>query len=235
MSSFEPDRRFARPSFEPSPHLAGLATAPFAGLEGDGSEAARSLADEAADATPCTAAEHAELERAAFERGVASAARDTARVERACEAFEAAALAMANASTRMLHANREQMLALAAEIARSWIGEELAVDASRIAGPLERALALCPGASVARIRLHPDIFDALGEDFAARRARWSEQLAVELEPDARLEPAGFRIEAEPHAVGSGLDTFVERLRSALAEAFEAPPPAQTPASESAAC
>jgi len=223
MSSFRPDPPYVDRSFRPAPGTAARATGFAAAGDATRAEPRRPRAPVPA----CTPDQHAALERAAFEKGAASAAADVARCEAACAAFEAAASAMERASVRLLHESREAMLALAAEIARRWIGEELRLDPARLAGPLDRALAHCEGASAARILLHPESLAALEETLPERVAAWSGRLAVELAGDASLEPHGFRIETAAQSVDAGLDTLAPRLREALAAAFEAGPAAGT--------
>lgn len=224
MSSFKPDPAYSDLAFRPArPGAMGLAT--FLGEPGD-----RSLAQAAKGRTAaCTPDQHAELERLAFEKGLASAQADQARCERACAVLEEAAAAMSRASLRLLHENRGAMLGLAAEVARAWIGAELRLDPTRFAGPLEAALTLCAGSPAARIHLHPDALDALDQTLPEWTARWSEILAVEITADADLPPAGFRIETATQSIDAGFDSLAARLREALAGAFEASPP------EAAAC
>ena len=162
-------------------------------------------------------------------KGLESAEVDWARCEKACGVFEAAAASLSRASVRRLHENREAMLELASEIARHWLGEELRLDPTRFAGPLDRALALCAGAPRARIHLHPEVIAALETSLPEWLARWSETLEVELAGDSALAPGAFRIETETQSVDAGYETLGSRLRHALSAALQAPPP------EAAAC
>lgn len=162
-------------------------------------------------------------------KGQESAEADWARCEQACLVFEAAAASLSRTAVRRLHENREAMLDLAGEIARHWLGEELRLDPTRFAAPLDRALALCAGAPQARIRLHPDVIAALETSLPEWLARWSETLEVELAGDSTLAPGAFRIETETQSVDAGFETLGSRLREALSAAIQAPP------SEAAAC
>lgn len=220
MSSFRPDPALLPAVFRPSASGArghdGFR--PEAGLAG------RSLESLASALPSCTAEVHAALEQAAFLKGQQSAEVDWARCEKACRVFEAAAASLSRASVSRLHVNRDAMLELAAEIARHWLGEELRLDPTRFAGPLDRALALCAGAPRARIRLHPEVIGALESSLPDWLARWSETLEVELSGDADLAPGAFRIETETQTVDAGFDTLASRLREALTAALEAPQP-----------
>ena len=225
MSSFKPDPAYSDLAFRPArPGAMGLGS--FLSEAGD-----RLLAESSskAKASACTSDQHAELERLAFEKGLASAQADQARCERACGVLEQAAAAMGRVSLRLLHENRAAMLELAAEVARAWIGAELRLDPARFAGPLESALALCAGSSSARLHLHPEVLAALDQSLPEWTARWSDKLAVEVAADADLSPAEFRIETATQSIDAGLDSLAPRLREALAAAFETSPP------EAAAC
>jgi len=225
MSSFRPDPPLRDLAFRPTASSAGRSAA----FE-HAAEAAARPPRRAVEAKPaCTPEQHAALERAAFEKGLESAQADAARCEAACAVLEEASAAMSRASVGLLHASREAMLELAAEIARRWIGEELRLDPSRFAGPLERALADCEGAVAARLHLHPDVLAALDTSLPGFTERWSERLELELRADANLAASGFRIETDTLAVEAGLETLAPRLREALAAAFEAAP------GEAAAC
>ncbi len=224
MSSFRPDPVRATAAFRPSaPGAKG--TGDFRSTSGAGE---RPLAESWSNASACTPDQHAALEQAAFEKGEQSAQIDRARCEQACAVFEEAAAALSRASVRRLHENREAMLELAAEIARHWLGEELRLDPTRFAGPLERALAVCGDAPWARIHLHPDVIAALETSLPDWLARWSETLEVDLAADATLAAGGFRIETPTQSVDAGYESLGGRLREALATAFEAPPPELAP-------
>jgi len=216
MSSFRPDPFERDPVFRPMV-FGAPSSAAFA-------RASEKKAETRAPVEPvvrgCTDAEHAALESAAFEKGRASAEADAARGERACAVLEQAAAELARVSSRMLHENREQMIALAGELARHWIGEELRLEPTRFAVPLERALALCVDESQATIRLHPSVVEALETSLPERIAGWSESLAVTLVADPGLEPDGFRIESGSQTIEAGLDGLARRLREAVAVAFE---------------
>ncbi|MFO0687192.1 MAG: FliH/SctL family protein [Myxococcota bacterium] len=223
MSSFKPDPFYADLAFRPLLFGAGGEAAfgggAFAREERVAPQPVAMPAPEPA-VPACTEADHAELEEAAFEKGRASAAAEWARCEQACAVLEAAAAEMARVSVRMLHANREQMVALASEIARLWIGEELRLDPARFAGPLERALAQCAEGAEARVRLNPAVLSALETSLPERVAGWSESLAVELVSDPGLAPDAFRIESGPRTLDADLDGLVGRVREAVREAFE---------------
>lgn len=225
MSSFKPDPLFVDQSFRPllfgARGEAAFGGTGFAREQRVAPAPATAALPAPEPAIPaCTDADHAELESAAFEKGRASAAADWARCEQACAVLEAAAAEMARVSLRMLHANREQMLAFAAEIARAWIGEELRLDPARFAGPLERALAQCADGEEARVRLHPAVLAALETSLPERVAGWSESLAVELVSDPALAADGFRIESGPRTLDADLDGLAARVREAVSEAFE---------------
>lgn len=225
MSSFRPDPQWSSLAFR-----AGMSGSPSAGgFRPDGGVGDRGPAPRVAPASACTSEQHAALEQAAFEKGRESAEVEWSRCEKACAVFEAAAAALDRASVRRLHENREAMIDLAAEIARHWIGEELRVDPTRFAGPLDRALALCAGAVQARICLHPEVIAALETSLPDWLARWSESLEVELMADPDLAPDAFRIETGTQSVDAGYATLGARLREVLASALA------TPAPEAAAC
>ncbi len=227
MSSFRPDPVLAKLGFRP-----GIAAAKAAGgFRPAAGKGARSEEEERAQAAACTPAQHAALEEAAFEKGQQAAELDFARCERACAVFEQAAAALARVSIRQLHENRETMIELAAEIARHWLGEELRLDPARYAGPLERALTVCSGASAARIHLHPEVLAALETSLPEWLTRWSETLPVEVAADAELAPGAFRIETDTQSVDAGFASLGGRLREALAGAFAAP----APGAEDVAC
>jgi flagellar biosynthesis/type III secretory pathway protein FliH len=215
----------ARQGFRPE--ISGPAGA--GGFRSTAEAGARPAAEEGPRAAACTPAQHAALEEAAFEKGRQAAQLEFARCERACTVFEQAAAALERVSVRQLHENRETMIELAAEIARHWLGEELRLDPTRYSGPLERALALCSGASAARVHLHPDVLSALETTLPDWLTRWSESLPVELAADAELAPGAFRIETATQSVDAGFASLGGRLREALAAAFAAPAP------EGAAC
>lgn len=220
MSSFRPDPMLEALGFRPG---AGGARA-SGGFRPAAGAGARAALEEIAQGPACTAAQHAALEQAAFEKGLQTAQVDFERCEQACGVFEAAASAMARVSVRRLHENRETIIELAAEIARHWLGEELRLDPARYAGPLERALAVCSAASTARIHLHPEVLSALETSLPEWLNRWSEQIEVELAADAELAPGAFRIETETQSVDAGFESLGGRLREALAAAFAAPAP-----------
>lgn len=226
MSSFERDALFAPRVFRPTGpagpepergFAAGIDPVPAA-TRGRGP----SRAGDGVESAACSPARHAELERAAFEKGRESAQTDWARCERACAVFEAAAGAMGRASLRMLAENRERMLVLSAEIARAWLGEELRVDPARLAHALDRALALCDPDAKARIVLHPEMLAAL----EASAPDWFERIQhgfpVELTADASLAPVDFRIQTGSLSIEAGVERLAARLRGLLAEALEAP-------------
>lgn len=222
MSSFEPDPSFVERAFRPARPAAGAGEAFVA--SGAGRKDAR---ERAPVAGACTTEQHAALERAAFEKGLASAEADWARCERACDVFEAAAAELARQAPRLLRANRDQMLALAAELARLWIGAELRLDATRFEAPLDRALALCLDEDAATVRLHPEVLAALESALPERVAAWSDALPVALVADPTVAATSFRIETATRTIDSGLDELVCSLRRAVADAFEAPAPEAT--------
>ncbi len=225
MSSFKPDPAYSDRAFRPAgPGAMGLGS--FLTEAGD-----RGLAQSPARTTAavCSAQQHAELERLAFEKGLAGAQADQARCERACGVLEEAAAAMGRVSLRLLHENRAAMLDLAAEVARAWIGAELRLDPARFAEPLERALALCgdrsrhgficiPRCSRRSTRVCPS-------GRSAGRTSWPSSSA----PTRISRRSEFRIETATQAIDAGLDSLAPRLREALSAAFEAAPP------EAAAC
>ncbi len=224
MSSFRPDPTLAKLGFR----AAGGATGAKAARDFRPDIAGERAPEPDRESRPaCTPAQHAALEDAAFEKGRASATVDFARCEQACSVFEQAAAALDRVAARRLHENRETVLELAAEIARHWIGEELRVDPTRYAGPLERALSLCAAASRARIHLHPEVLAALETSLPEWLDRWSERLDVEIAADASLAPGAFRIESGAQAIDAGFAGFAGRLREALAAAFAAPAPEAT--------
>ena len=227
MSSFEPDPMLEQLGFRP-----GLGGAKRGGefRPASAAGAGRGGAPKSASGAACTPAQHAALEAAAFEKGQQAAALDFARCEQACAVLEAAAAAFGRVSLRQLHENREATIELAAEIARHWLGEELRLDPSRYAAPLERALAVCAGAAPARLFLHPEVLAALETSLPEWLARWSDTRPVELAADPDLAPGAFRIETPTQTVDAGFDSLAGRLREALAAAFAAPAPA-----EDAAC
>lgn len=219
MSSFKPDPFYTDQAFRPV--LFGTSAVAAFTPGDDGPRGRRAAADEVEPPAPaCTDAEHAALEAVAFEKGRASAAADWARCEQACAVLEAAATEMARVSRSMLQANREQMLALAAEIARAWIGEELRLEPARFAGPLERALAECVDGADSTLRLHPSVLAALETSLPDQLARWSESLALALVADPGVAPDAFRIESGPRTVESDLEGLVARVREAVRDAFE---------------
>ena len=220
MSSFRPDPVLAKLGFRPG----GGGGKPAGGFRPSGGMTGRDAGETVSEAPACTPAQHAALEEAAFEKGRQSAQLDAARCEQACTVFEEAAVALARVSVRQLHENRETMIELAAEIARHWLGEELRLDPTRYAGPLERALAACSGASAARIHLPPDALAALETSLPEWLTRWSEPLPVELAADADLAPGAFRIETATQSVDAGFASLGGRLREALGAAFTAPAP-----------
>lgn len=220
MSSFEPDPPLVERDFRPVRLGAGEAF--VAARSGRADEGKRAAAVPA-----CTPEEHAALEQAAFEKGRASAEADWARCERACDAFEAAAAELARQAPRMLRANRDQMLGLAAELARLWIGAELRLDPARFEGPVDRALALCRDEPAATVRLHPDVLAAFESALPERVAAWSDAIEVALVADATLDGDAFRIESATRTIDSGLDELTGALRRAVEEAFDAPAPEAT--------
>jgi len=224
MSSFRPDETLAKLGFRP----AGPGAKGGIGFRPSSVGADRPLILGAPQAPGCTAAQHAALQQAAFEKGQQSAALDFARCEQACAVFEEAALALARVASRRLLENRETILELAAQIARHWIGEELRVDPARYAGPLERALALCADAPAARIHLHPEVLSSLETSLPEWLGRWSERMELELAADPALAPGAFRIEAGADTVDAHFEGFGARLREALAAAFAAPAPEAAP-------
>lgn len=217
MSSFRPDPVERDPVFRPMV----FGAVPEASFARASEKKAESRTPAAEVVRGCSAAEHAALEAAAFEKGRASAEADAARVERACAVLEGAAAELARVSARVLHENREQMIALAGELARHWIGAELHLEPARFAGPLDRALALCVDESAATVRLHPTVLEALESSQPERIAAWSESLEVSFVADPGLGPDGFRIESGAQTIEAGLEGLVRRLREAVAEAFEA--------------
>ncbi|MEZ4330224.1 MAG: FliH/SctL family protein [Myxococcota bacterium] len=221
MSSFEPDPPFIERDFRPVRLGAGESfVAARSGRVGH--------AEQPSAAETCTPEQHAALEQAAFDKGLASAEADWARCERACDAFEAAAAELARQAPRMLRANRDQMVALAAELARLWIGAELRLDAARFEGPLDRALALCRDEPAATVRLHPEVLAALERALPERVATWSDAMEVALVADVTLEAEAFRIESPTRTIDSGLEALAIALRRAVEGAFEAPAAEPTP-------
>ena len=106
MSSFKPDPAYSDLVFRPArPGVMGLGA--FLGETG---ERALAHSSSKAKASACTPDQHAELERLAFEKGLASAQADQARCERACAVLEDAAAAMGRVSLRLLHENRGALL-----------------------------------------------------------------------------------------------------------------------------
>ncbi|MBY0401833.1 flagellar assembly protein FliH [Myxococcota bacterium] len=220
MSSFKPDPGYGDLVFRPVA-FGAHALESFARSAAMRPSPAAPVSAPVATATPaCTPAEHAELEAAAFEKGRASAEADRSRCEQACLVFEAAAAELARVSAQILHANREQMIGLAGELARLWIGEELRLDPTRFANPLERALAQCGDESEATLRFHPTVLAALEASLPEQLARWSDSLAIALVADPTLAPVDFRIESGPRTIESDLDGLARRLREAVGDAFE---------------
>ena len=224
MSSFRPDETLAKLGFRPAGPRAKGGSDFRPSAVGDH----RPGVFDAPEALACTPAQHAALEQAAYEKGHQSAALDFARCEQACAVFEEAALALGRVASRRLLENRETILELAAEIARHWIGEELRVDPTRYAGPLERALTLCADAPAARIHLHPEVLSSLETSLPEWLGRWSERIELELAADPALAPGAFRIEAGADAVDAHFEGFGARLRESLAAAFAASAPETAP-------
>ncbi len=227
MSSFRPDETLAKIGFRPAGPGGKGGRGGF-DFRPTAAGADRPSGQDAPEAAACTPAQHAALEQSAFEKGQQSAALDFTRCEQACRVFEEAAAALGRVASRRLIDNRETILDLAAEIARHWIGDELRVDPTRYAGPLERALMLCADAPAARIHLHPEVLAALETSLPEWLGRWSERIELEVAADPALAPGAFRIEAGTDAVDAHFEGLGARLREALAAAFAAPAPEAAP-------
>jgi len=233
MSSFRPDVEPALQAFVPTP-VSGVAGGFLAGISQPGTMAESDLdesppnalesspqADEASAWTP----ERLEaLRQDAYEQGAESAREESGRLEQLCRALEDALVPLRASGATMLAANREQLLALASEIARQWVGAELQLDPGRFASMLDRALSAMDEDEALRLWLHPADLATLRDAEASRLARWADEAKLELESDETLARGGYRLEGLHGQIDGRLDAILDRLRDGLGDALEAAPP-----------
>lgn len=233
MSSFRPDVETAPQAFVATP-VAAVAAGFLADLSRPGSEAEAGSDEPSPNALePSPQADEANLwtperlealRQEAFDQGAESAREESDRLQRLCRALEDALAPLRASGATMLAANREQLLALASEIARQWVGAELQLDPSRFAAMLDRALAAMEEGEALRLWLHPGDLETLRAAEAPRLARWAEEMKLVVEPDEALTPSGYRLEGLHGQIDGRLDVILDRLRDALGDALEAPPP-----------
>lgn len=237
MSSFRPDVAPEPAGFVPT-SVAASATG-FLARGGDPSLEADASHDQTAaiDDAPAAGSE-SELEptnewtperiealrQEAFEQGAASAREESRRLDLLCDALEAALAPLSASGTKMLAANREQLLALAAEIARHWVAAELRSEPHLYASVLDGAIAAMGEDEAIRLLLSPSDLETLRSLEAARLARWTDEAGLVLEEDASLAAGGYRLDGLHGNIDGRADAILERLCDALGEALEAPPP-----------
>jgi flagellar biosynthesis/type III secretory pathway protein FliH len=233
MSSFRPDFEPQTLDFAPI-RFAAAASEAFAASEPAGQPAAPATPEPApseSESEPTaelhTAAELAEREQAAFERGVESAAVEAAAVEAAYRTLAEAGAALRVAAATEPSINREKILELAALIATRWVGSELRDDAARFAEVVDRAFEAAGPSAAARLWLHAEDRDRLLAGDDGRLAEWTRSRNVDLMTDEELGRGEFRIEMPRSIVDGRFETIRQRLEEALGQALAAPRPEVT--------
>lgn len=165
-----------------------------------------------------------EIQAAAYARGEAAAQEEAAAIKLACAAIEKAGVELARTAASQLSANREEMLALAAEMARLWVGAEIRMDSSLFADVIESVLVEIEATEEAQVFLNPEALEVFSTKEESRRASWSEKFGVSLLSDVALEADEYRVETPIQRVDGRTEAVRERLIAALAGAIEAAPP-----------
>jgi hypothetical protein len=243
MSLFRPDRVWEDTEFVPLRFEAAqddfISESPRSGLPESGTDASAAQGDEALggrtsvpdEGTADGAALHylseaqlEEIEAAAYARGEAAAQQAALAFDGACAAIEKAGLELARSAASQLAANREGTLALAAEMARAWVGEVLRTDSQLFAEVLEGVLVEMGATEEAQVFLNPEALESFASREEPRLQSWVEKFGVLLRVDPALAPAEFRVESPMNHVDGRLEAIRDRLITALSSAVEAAPP-----------
>lgn len=160
--------------------------------------------------------EIAALESAAFDRGVRSQQVEMERFHHACDALAASAAAWESSATTIRLGSPEEIVELALEIARSWVGERFEADPERFLAALGEALELCRDHEPQRLFLHAEDLDAIESLEAGLLEEWKRDLCLEIAVDAELGRGEFRIDALRGLLDGRFEAVSSRLRDALA-------------------
>ncbi|MGC8481080.1 MAG: FliH/SctL family protein [Acidimicrobiales bacterium] len=107
------------------------------------------------------------------------------------------------------------LVALALEVAKEIIGQEPAIDETRLRNGVRAALAHIDPEIEVRVRLNPRQFDELLAVLPELSAGLSKK--VELVPDEGIELGGSIVEAGPTRIDTQISSAIERLHRVLSE------------------
>ncbi len=223
MSSFEPDAGAAVPNgFVPAEPLQEGSAFERRAIGGAPAEPEPAPGPApVADAPP--APDTAELERAAFERGVAAGRAELPWSEseayaQAATSFVEAARALAALRRDYLARQRRTVVELALTVAEKIVRRELRTDAAALASIVERALAQLDTEGPLRVAVSPADRDAL-ETGAPELAERLAGAGAALEPDPGLERGDVVVDAGASQVDARIPELLRRLREELETAL----------------
>ena len=220
MSSFRPLPGSAAPAFVPTPQRGhGGFEDERSDLVGDASEGAVSASS---GLRSLTEEEIAQLEAEAFDRGAESQRPDRERFEHACDALVAAANALDQQAEQLRLGAPSELVDVALEIARAWVGERFEADPSRFLDAVASALEVCRDEAPERLLLSPGDRAAIEIHDADRLGEWKQSLCLEVREDAELSRGEFRIEAKRGLLDGRFEAVLARLRDALAAGSQGP-------------
>jgi flagellar assembly protein FliH len=183
--------------------LSGLAESTRAAARAQGYSVGWAQGRREADETARLAAEQNEQRLAAAE------ARREAEHRAAVEALQQAAARLDETLTTLSQQVEEQASELAYALVRELVGRELTDAADPSSDTVRRVVAVLPGRTDVRVRLHPDVAGAAAADELADRG-------VLVVADPSLGRADAMVEAEGHVVDLRVDSALGRLREVLA-------------------
>jgi len=166
-------------------------------------------------------------EAEAYARGLEDGRSESASIDRACAALDGAAERLGAMGAASFAANREGLIALAASIARRWVGRELEGAPDAFVALLDRAVDRLPEDAPPTIRLAPADAERVE---AARVATAGDTTAAEIaarwqvEADPALAPGEFFVEGARASIDGRAKAVLSELEASLSTALEAPEP-----------
>lgn len=143
------------------------------------------------------------------EHNAAAEARREAEHRAAVSALELAAARLDETLTELSARVDAQASELAFELTRELVGRELALAEDPGADTVRRVLAVLPGRTDVRVRLHPDVArDAAAADLTDH--------GVTVVADPALAPTDALVESEGAVLDLRIETAINRLREVLA-------------------
>lgn len=159
---------------------------------------------------------HEEARQQGYQDGLTAG---EAKLEQASRALSDALAEIQHLRESVLINSRQDMLNLVMTIAEQLVQQELTLKADAILPVVERALKSAVRSENMRVKVHPGDLETVTEHKPLFLASVSGLTAISFEADASMTPGGCKIESDLGEVDATLETQLEEIRSALADAM----------------